>query len=74
MFPNPASDYVKINMAGNEIKYILELSTMDGKDVLSKSVSSNSYTLNLSGLAKGVYALKVIMYDGNNKVFKLVIQ
>ncbi|MBL7936087.1 MAG: T9SS type A sorting domain-containing protein [Bacteroidia bacterium] len=75
IYPNPASDYVKINFSNiSNVTYKLELSAMDGKIILTKSVSGNKYTLNLQGISKGIYALKIMMDDGSNKVFKLVIQ
>ncbi|MBP8033420.1 MAG: T9SS type A sorting domain-containing protein [Bacteroidia bacterium] len=75
VFPNPASDHIEISFANTvNIKCKAELSAMDGKIVSSKSISSNSNDLNLNGLSKGIYVLKLIMEDGFIKVFKLVIQ
>ncbi|MBI3520075.1 MAG: T9SS type A sorting domain-containing protein, partial [Bacteroidetes bacterium] len=75
VYPNPASDYVKVNFGNiGNATCKLELSAMDGKVILTKTASGNRYTLNLQGVAKGVYALKITMEDGSNKVFKLVIQ
>jgi hypothetical protein len=75
IYPNPANDYVQINMANETIgNYKLELCSMDGKTVFSKTVSSNKYILNLQGISKGVYAMKIIMENSSTKVFKLVVQ
>jgi hypothetical protein len=75
IYPNPAADYVKINFGANhEVKCQMELNAMDGKSILSKTITSTTNAISLSNVAKGVYALKLIMGDGHSKVFKLVVQ
>jgi hypothetical protein len=75
IYPNPASDYVKVNFGNiGNVTYKLEVRAMDGKTILTKVASENRYTLNLQGISKGIYALKITMDDGSNKVFKIVIQ
>jgi len=75
LYPNPASEYVHISFNKAEmIKYNMELMGIEGKVILSKSITNNDYTLGTSDLAKGIYCLRFINEDGASKVFKLVIQ
>lgn len=75
VYPNPASDYVKINFGtNNNVKYRVEVNAIDGKVIIIKTITSNDYILPLGNISKGVYVLKLIMDDKSSKVFKLVIQ
>jgi hypothetical protein len=73
--PNPTSDYVKINFPdAAEVSFKVELGTMEGKTILTKNISSSCSILDLNGLSKGMYILKLLLEDKSIKVFKLVIQ
>lgn len=67
VYPNPASDYVKIN---SEIEGEVNIYDMTGRCVRSVSVSDvSSATINIEDLNEGVYFINF-----NGKVEKLVIE
>lgn len=75
LFPNPAKEQVSYELSEGG-KYTLELTDVTGKTVMSKSFVSNGnqkHTLELNGLSKGLYTVKVY---NTNTVFtnKLVVE
>lgn len=62
VFPNPAQDYLYIQMSGN---FVFELYATDGRLVLSESSTANSKIL-LSGVAAGHYIYRIV---ANENVF-----
>ncbi|MFA7616703.1 MAG: T9SS type A sorting domain-containing protein [Moheibacter sp.] len=62
VYPNPATNFVKVDMKNAEVKQMTVIS-MNGKVV----ASSNSSSVRVSELPAGVYAVKVV--DTNNKVY-----
>lgn len=58
VFPNPAVDIIHIYGLGAAIS-VAELFDANGKLINSKTVSASDNRINLSGLASGVYFLKV---------------
>ncbi|MCF8357912.1 MAG: glycoside hydrolase family 9 protein [Prolixibacteraceae bacterium] len=60
IYPNPASGYVNIEFEPGRGTGEIELFSVDGKSMLQKECTgSSSETLDLSGLIKGTYFLKV---------------
>ncbi len=75
LFPNPAKEQVNYELSEGG-KYTLELTDVTGKTIMSKSFVSNGnqkHSLDLTGLSKGLYTIKV--YNANT-VFsnKLVVE
>ncbi len=66
VFPNPANDKLHINLPGNSSGYIAELLNMLGERVSFFQINGASADLELSGIASGVYYLKV--YDTVNSI------
>lgn len=64
-YPNPATGFVSVNAAAGEQ---LVLTNMLGEIVLQKEMSSGKSTVDLNGLAEGVYVLQV-----NGRKEKLLI-
>lgn len=64
VYPNPTSDYLKIENAKINSEY--QILSLDGKLVQAGKINANSQ-LNVSNLAKGIYVLKV-----NNQVLKFL--
>jgi hypothetical protein len=68
--PNPTSDKVNINLNQNDVsdlKATLTLFDMTGRQVLSQITTGETYQLDLSNLAKGMYVLTV---QSNNAVYQ----
>lgn len=64
IYPNPASDYIKIsNPEGIES---MELYNLIGKKVRSFNVGSSNSTFNISNLPKGMYLIRLL--DDDNDV------
>ena len=67
--PNPSKDFIKVS-AANNIENV-EIYNLIGQKMLSKNLNSNSETLNISHLAKGVYVMNVTI-DGSKGSFKII--
>ncbi len=73
LYPNPAKEFVHIDIANSDINRI-ELIDLSGKIVLVKEKNINStISLDLSGLSEGVYIVK--LHSGVGKVIssKLIV-
>jgi aminopeptidase N len=74
VFPNPVSDFLNVDFAGTNISSV---QIMDVRGMLVKSIeitsSSKSSVIDLSGVAKGVYLLKVTTEENTflKKIVKL---
>jgi gingipain R len=74
IYPNPANDFVTINWMNAETPSRVELWDATGKLILSENqFSGNFVELNLSGLAPGVFILKVESLNGM-QMSKFIVQ
>lgn len=60
VYPNPANDFVNIHLPNNAIAEFTEVIDVNGKVVLS---STNLNSINLSGINKGVYFIRITNKD-----------
>ena len=69
--PNPTSGIFTVNTSGMKIK---EVKVMDvvGKEIMDKKVNEGSSTIDISGIAKGVYFVRVMDEKGNVSVRRIV--
>jgi len=63
IIPNPANDFIQINIGKNQEFYI-SIVDLNGKKVYEKNVSSNEY-INLSELPKGPYLIQGTLEMGS---------
>ncbi len=73
IYPNPASEKVRIDWKGFSQQVSIELISMDGKAIIKESAENNFLELNLPKTA-GVYFIKVSDFLGNSVYKKLIIQ
>ncbi len=73
IFPNPTSGKLNIELINLKLHYTFELINIAGQVVVKKEFRSTVEQIDLRGLAKGIYLLKV--YNPNfSKTEKLIIQ
>ena len=65
MYPNPANDILTIDLPEIAEKVTVEFYDQIGKLAYTQNLDANSKTINVSGLATGIYILKVI---ADNKI------
>ena len=70
IYPNPAKDVININT--NAVRYDYQLINSLGQVIIS-GTANGEYQLNISGINKGVYFLKVVA-DGEARINKLTVQ
>ena len=70
IYPNPASEYIMALTSGNGI---IEIFDVTGKLVLQSTLSKTSETIDIRGLEKGIYVVKVTSKE-NSFTEKLVIE
>ncbi|MDP4271821.1 MAG: T9SS type A sorting domain-containing protein [Bacteroidota bacterium] len=64
VYPNPASDFIKIkNLAGSES--LITIYRIDGAIALQKTINNENQTIDISGLSNGLYLLQT-----SNKTLK----
>ncbi len=65
VFPNPASSYVSVNLKDPaQVGCLLSVYTLTGQVVLTERVTQQSFQLNVSGLAAGLYFIHLGNSDG----------
>ena len=73
IYPNPISDRINITGPQNQ-EIVLQLFSLDGKQVLSKKTSSNtSLNVKANGLSDGIYIYSLLSETGETKTGKLQI-
>jgi uncharacterized protein YjdB len=72
LYPNPASDYIKI--AGAERISSVTVSTLTGQVVLVENLNGTRNQINISTLNKGLYIMKIIDKTGASFVRNFVKQ
>ncbi len=63
IYPNPATDFVYVDVAGTDF-YNIELVDMAGAVVVKRTQMQGKETLDLSGFKGGMYILRVYSQDG----------
>lgn len=74
VFPNPATDVLNINVSSNTGVMKIEMSDINGRIVLADAsalANSESATLSIAHLEKGVYTLRIFSIEGQ-RTFKIV--
>jgi len=73
MGPNPASDYLNIYFKNNSgTQRVISITDLSGRVLRQTKTQSSKTTLDVSGLAKGTYFVRVI--DGRHKLVKRFIK
>lgn len=72
IFPNPASEYLRITNVKDRIR--IELIDIQARSLLIKELDDDATVLSLDGLSDGLYFLRVSNKEGKFHSFKLVIQ
>ena len=67
--PNPSKDFINLS-AANNIESVKVFNLL-GQKMISKELNSNSETVDISNLAKGVYLMNVTI-DGSKGSFKII--
>jgi hypothetical protein len=72
-YPNPTTDFLILKIGDFENDNLsFQLFDVNGKNRVSSKISSNEITINMSDYLPGPYYIKVINYDIEIKVFKVV--
>ncbi|MBN2274657.1 MAG: fasciclin domain-containing protein, partial [Bacteroidales bacterium] len=73
IYPNPATDYVRISGIDQERNVNLKVINANGMTVINSMLNSNSDSLSVSGLPKGSYIV-VVMADSETYTGKLLVK
>jgi PKD repeat protein len=72
IYPNPASDYININIDNSIEHATIKLVDVLGKEVLLNHTTQSNFQLNLNGISNGIYSLNLT--DSHNRSFtKLIV-
>ncbi|MGB1577204.1 MAG: T9SS type A sorting domain-containing protein, partial [Flavobacteriales bacterium] len=58
IYPNPASDVLRIQISANQIGYVW-VKDLAGREVISSPLQGNTATLDLSAVPAGTYVIQV---------------
>jgi hypothetical protein len=72
VYPNPANSFISLETEIND-NYLIEIFSPDGKLVLQEKQKGNSFRLNIEGLERGMYFLK-LSSDNSQQTSKLIKQ
>lgn len=70
LFPNPANEI--LNVQTNDTKISIVLSDLNGRKILKSSEISQSHTLDISNLSKGIYQVEIS--NGSNSIIKQFVK
>ncbi|MUU78363.1 S8 family serine peptidase [Winogradskyella endarachnes] len=70
-YPNPVRTTLNIDIPSNVDKVEVFVYNQLGQEILSQSVTENLKTINVSGLASGIYLMK-LSTQNNSKTFKFI--
>jgi hypothetical protein len=74
IYPNPATDFVVINIATeNFAGAMITITDTKGRTVIEKMISSSNSKLDISNLGSGVYIIS-IKSDSINEISKLIVR
>ncbi len=59
VYPNPADNILNISIPENTLNTMVEIIDINGKTVLKSSFNTSAIKLNISGLKKGLYLVKI---------------
>ncbi|MFZ4546022.1 MAG: BACON domain-containing protein [Bacteroidales bacterium] len=71
IFPNPASDWLNIEMPEIQKQAIIQIIDLTGNIVIQQQNSGNPIMLSVTGLSEGIYCLRVI-FD-NKLIYKMIV-
>lgn len=63
IYPNPATDFFRINLYENQLNYRISVFNSSGLLVLEKSVFPSDQWVDVSSLPKGMYIVKLVFAD-----------
>jgi hypothetical protein len=71
IYPNPAHDYLKVILSDAKQDAVIQIYTLNGDKVVEQHVSGSETRINVSGLGKGNYMIKIINQE--SVTFKKVV-
>lgn len=74
LYPNPAKDKLEINISGIAYQNNAEAAIIDmnGREVMKKSINAVKTEIEITGLTKGVYFVKLVNESGYLKTVKFI--
>ncbi|TAE50837.1 MAG: T9SS C-terminal target domain-containing protein, partial [Cytophagales bacterium] len=71
VYPNPTTE--KINITTSKANFNYKLTALQGNNLLEGNSISNTITIDVSTLPKGLYLLNIIQ-NGKNVIKKIIIE
>lgn len=74
VFPNPATDFVKVSVSGKG-QTVVQLLSVSGKVMDQRKVAESNSVVNfsLNGYAGGLYIIRVVYQSGDSESFKVLV-
>lgn len=74
VFPNPATDFVKVSVSGKG-QTVVQLLSLSGKVMDQRKVAESNSVVNfsLNGYAGGLYIIRVVYQSGDSESFKVLV-
>lgn len=74
IYPNPTKEFVYMNIPSNKKAHRLEVISYEGKNIKEIIIKDeNNSSIDLHGIAQGIYIFKIIYLDGSSENKKIVI-
>ena len=72
IYPNPTNGKFTIESSGSQLIHTIIISDIQGKQIASSTIESNSYTADLSNVDSGVYYVSIISENGQKQNYRVV--
>ena len=72
VYPNPAKDFIKIELSDNSSCQSIEIYSIDGRLVETFPETSHQTTINIGNLTTGIYIMKVRLLEGREYAERIV--
>jgi hypothetical protein len=74
MYPNPAGDFVTIELPTSVNSAHIDIISVEGRIVLSQDISGNKTTIDVSKVTTGIYTASIVSDNGQKQSVKLIIE
>ena len=72
LYPNPSRDFITIELDGDSREATVQIYNLRGKVVMQREFSASVFRIDVSGLSKGSYLLKVLR-GGNALIIRKIV-
>ena len=75
IYPNPASgSYVNVALSKPEMVERIDVMNVSGQVITSEYTVNQTTGINISDLSDGLYVIKIVLVNGENRIKKMLVR